>query len=529
MTRSNTRSPEDQKTERKRTPKTPALTHLPTPISTHTANLGRLRKLSFKDKIKADPELLPDRITPPLEQDESSNPTGDKIRERWQKWVHYTGTDEDFILNIQHMKAEMPEKYKNLSLTSPPVTLTNEIHTLFQKEQWPMEDFATETKLWKNLEPMFRLATRILQSEQVLSVLRKIKSGTEKQDRKAGKPAKTYLDYTQPTTKRQREEENAVILNELEKISQHLSFLFGAFNLPFEKVEAQCHAVHTVILSELNEEYYLDGRGNTDFLPSDGSMHYIIMNDAYRQYFSQPDNARSDYADLRTTFAGAATLVHELSHEYYARNFTDNSEDFEEPFFSIVQARCGQEGHEIGIALEHAIWGADINLVTHPTHGTDMEVRRLDILWNAAGTEVVQLERPAFLVYPVEPAWLSSLCTDAFWDKVGGYTAKKQIETALFTKIAAHAVGRKDTGDQFQWTANRASKKQLSLYLVKHTTQLMLEEFLEDEEKKSAAIEKEQKQRRKDEKGKKDKKSRSGGIVKTRKTTNSPKVSRFQK
>ncbi|KAF1957888.1 hypothetical protein CC80DRAFT_409903, partial [Byssothecium circinans] len=227
----------------------------------------------------------------------------------------------------------MPLRYICPGLTEPTLSLSNAIDPIFDQTQWEFGFFTTYNTLWTGITPALQMATRLLQSEPVMRSLRKLKYGQRRRD---GKTKKTYLDWNSADDDTTRAIENTGVRNDLIALATKLRFVFGSFldhgGASLHHVPSQIQAMHLVGLNELGKRYDLSKHGNTTTLRHDGSRHYIVINDAYRQFYSMPPANRTPFQNLRTAWVFASSLVHELIHAFNAREITDGKENFHEPY-----------------------------------------------------------------------------------------------------------------------------------------------------------------------------------------------------
>jgi hypothetical protein len=68
------------------------------------------------------------------------------------------------------------EGFGKINVDSSVGDLANDVHPLFGRDRFILEDFVTNTNsnLWRDLEPALRLASRMLLSPPVMAFLRKV-------------------------------------------------------------------------------------------------------------------------------------------------------------------------------------------------------------------------------------------------------------------------------------------------------------------------------------------------------------------
>ncbi|KAH4222124.1 hypothetical protein HBI24_095100 [Parastagonospora nodorum] len=301
--------------------------------------------------------------------------------------------------------------------------LTNEIHPVFARQQW-VQDIPDDS--WEILSPVLRLASKMLLSKPALSFFRRILYGVE---RRGG--GRMYLHYEAPVDVGEQENE---VRRCLELLARKLRLLFAATpNKPESsedpETEPQTHAVHCVSHHHFGKEYFI--RDGLDKLPEDnGQFHFLLINQAYAELFTSYARRRRDSeptspSDLvRATFSLATSLVHETGHAFYARDRTDGDESYAEPFFELQQH---DENVELGSALEFQMFNVLVNTVVHPWQGVQLEWQ--PVVKQLVG-EYVEVLRGSenYLTLPMDPTWMHSLTTQAFWDELETKPTTEQLK-----------------------------------------------------------------------------------------------------
>ncbi|KAF1957887.1 hypothetical protein CC80DRAFT_546942 [Byssothecium circinans] len=402
----------------------------------------------------------------------------------FQRLVEAWGNENTFVLANSKLKQNTPARYQSPVPVPAVPNLTGTVNSIFAKNKWPVANWAANTQL------------KILASQPMMSVLRRIRLGTLTTDLRTGLQS---LSYTQPTTDAGIRTANAMVRLGLATLGEKLEFLWGV-GIPSPNDQSQIHAQHILRLVNFGKDYWLDAAGmaasRNGTLNLDGSKrHYIVVNDAYRQYFSQPRPGsgvvtnRTHYRDYKTMFALAVLLVHDLSHAFYARNRTDSIGRHKEPYYDREESRIsGSSEGELGFALERALFGVDINMVMQHTMGANFEVWPLDVLWTTkpARYEAVGLGKLGYLVYPMDPTWLVNFCQDAFWRPLIGHSAPPLSLRPLNTlrcPLTTDAVGRMEmtatAGEGWAWTKAGMGRGSLQMYMAARDQKLrqLLEEL----------------------------------------------------
>jgi hypothetical protein len=320
-------------------------------------------------------------------------------------------------------------------------SLTTETHNLFKQDKWPLEDFTTTkgSRFWTALIPALQLASNFLLSEPALAVFRHIKYGREEEDVLTGRtnlvPADTTLTESQ---------QNDAVKQDLEKLATHLRFLFGVFQLPEDPTDrTQTLAVHTVSQKEFGDDAHIVG--DDSLLPEDDNKtHYIVMNQAYKAFISR--KMKTSYELVRFAVGFAITLVHELTHAFYARDRTDGDEEYKEPFLNVDQ--CCRDGKaELGSAMEHALFKNPIIQVIHPIRGSAMEWERV-LKQTRDDHRVVDVV--SSVTFYVSPIWLYRFLTQEFWDGLASAAAPLEV---FFLGVAQATQGAclDPTDNQLRW------------------------------------------------------------------------------
>jgi Tfp pilus assembly protein PilV len=287
--------------------------------------------------------------------------------------------------------------------------LTNEIHPVFARQQW-VQDIPDD--LWEILSPVLRLASKMLLSKTALSFFRRVLYGTECRG-----GARTYLHYEAPVDVEDQEHE----------VRRCLRLL--AQKLRFPETEPQTHAVHCVSHHHFGKEYFI--RDGLDKLPEDnGQSHFLLINQAYAELFTLYARRRRDSESiapsdlLRATFSLATSLVHETGHAFYARDRIDGDESYAEPFFDLQQH---DENVELGSALEFQMFDVLVSTVVHPRQGVQLEWQ--PVVKQLVG-EYVEVLRGSknHLTLPMDPTWMHSLTTQAFWDELETKPTTEQLK-----------------------------------------------------------------------------------------------------
>lgn len=375
---------------------------------------------------------IPSNSKLPIPIDNREPDLDDKTR---KKYVNETGTAmvlRPWLILNKELDAEGYGEIR-LRRRLPRGDLQNDIHPLFAPARFPLEDFtaSSDSKLWKDLEPALRLASRLLLSAPSMEFFRKLKYGSQVTDPNTGR---TYL---QDIPNFPIDQANKAVLQDLHALSTKLNLVFAAIK-PNPEDDAQVHAIHYVSQADFNRRVFL--RGDTSRLPPDtGTSHYIVINEAYHAYFTR-SYKRTQTKDFRTRFLLATTLVHEVAHAFYARDRNDGWEDYVEPFFDLEQ---GDAGSELGCALDFHLYGAELSSIVDPVKGGYVEYYPIINFWKtqdvcAAATatattdfaktttqEMVRL--PSYVIYPVNSMWIIRWFLEEVWCALDASTLQEQL------------------------------------------------------------------------------------------------------
>jgi hypothetical protein len=284
-------------------------------------------------------------------------------------------------------------------------SLQNDIHPLFAPDRFPLEDFTSVngSRLWIDLQPALRLASRMLVSAPVRTFLHKVKFGRKVTDKAT---CRTYLMNDLGMS---IDEGNAAVMQDLIQLSRKLHLIFAAIKHDSAKEDSQCHGIHYVSQKEFGSRVFLrDARG----LPEDsGEHHYITLNQAYREYFTSSQE-RTPMRDTQTQCLVASTLIHEVcGHAYYARDRTDKNEEYVEPFFHLDQC---DDHPELGCALDYLLYGTQLSAIIDPIRGGYFE--HWPILAARKGKHIIHVD--SHVIFPVSPPWLQSWLSESAWQRI---------------------------------------------------------------------------------------------------------------
>ncbi|KAF1834697.1 hypothetical protein BDW02DRAFT_324827 [Decorospora gaudefroyi] len=296
-------------------------------------------------------------------------------------------------------------------------------------------------KLWCGLEPAMRLASRLLTSTPVMAFLRKIKFGHEITD------PSTQRRYLVEDANIPMDEANAEVMHDLMKLSEKLNHIFTAIGPDPDGADSQCgqcHAIHYVSQSEFGERIFLPP-GEANRLPTDtGKYHYIVLNQAYREYFTT-STERTPCRDMRTRFLLASTIIHEtVGHAFYARNRIDGNEDYAEPFFAVDQADIGPE---LGCAVDFLLYGVYLNAIIDSCSGAHLEC--WPILSALKDGEVVTVE--SHVISPVSTCWIKDLFSETIWSNIEKAPSEFQLKAFRIPQSSWGAVRDSLDTDLWRW------------------------------------------------------------------------------
>ncbi|KAH7083848.1 hypothetical protein FB567DRAFT_604949 [Paraphoma chrysanthemicola] len=284
--------------------------------------------------------------------------------------------------------------------------------------------------LWNALKPALQLASNLLLSPASLKFFRRLKYGVEKFDHES---SRTYLDYIEDDSKIKLR--NQEVRRDLERLAPNITLLFGVTKTRSKNGdETHTNAEHCVSQTDFGVQQFF--RGDYSRLPSDTSRsRHILVNQVYKDFAVSGKHSPCEMA--RFALSLASSLHHEIAHAYYVRDRDEKVENYFEPFWNLGQynkdSPYGGDG-ELGYAVEHLVFNAQICTVIHPEEGVDMEWDHQ--LTAMDGTNVVSV--PSLLTYPVDPKWIHKLLTQKFWDNLAELTDKK-AEEAIFMPEAKWA------------------------------------------------------------------------------------------
>jgi hypothetical protein len=410
-------------------------------------------KNAFNAPLRLDHQLLDDDT--PMDSDGEENVPLDSslnsfnapfalANDSWNEYVTYTGTQFLLRANTEWDPVFESGGYGEVDPCGLPLSaLQNEVHALFAPDRFLLEDLVSEleTDLWQDLKPALQLASRLLLSAPVMEYFRTIKYGKIASEKKYGR---TYLI---PSSDAYSQEANFEILTNLEMLSQKLVLIFAAIK-PDENSDSQCHGIHYVSQEEFGERVFF--RGDSSRLPprSDHQHHYIILNQAYRDYFSN-SSKRTATKDVRTCFLLATTLVHELAHAFYARNIIDGVEDYEEPFLSAEQADLAPE---LGCALDTQLYGAKTESIIDPIHGGYLE--HWPILYTSKDDTVVYSR--THVIFPVSSSWFYLWFQEETWNMITAAPVEQQLQAFHIPRTDEGAARSSLKTGNFDWKRRRA-------------------------------------------------------------------------
>lgn len=335
-------------------------------------------------------------------------------------------------------EAAMPDPQKG--------DLANDIHHIFARTHWIQ---GVSDEIWDIISPALRLASKMLVSKAALAFFRQVRFGSK---RRGG--GRTYLHYEAPEDVKEQEDE---VKNCLDRLASRLRLLFAA--TPTDPVDVdpdmQCHAVHCVSHHYFGKQYFI--RGNLDALPEDnGKKHFLLVNQAYAELLTSYDRSQrrnepfspSDF--IRATFALASSLVHEVGHAFYARDRTDGDEAYVEPYFDLEQHN---DKVELGYALEFAMFNVHVNIATSPQHGTQLEWQ--PVVKELVGDYIVVFENN-HLTFPMDPTWMHSLMTQAFWDRLESEPAEEQSKGLFVPTEVEFGATLDPKMNEWKWRVDKA-------------------------------------------------------------------------
>jgi hypothetical protein len=135
------------------------------------------------------------------------------------------------------------------------------------------------------------------------------------------------------------------------------------------------------------------------------------LNEAYAAYAETANPWPAEA--LRFAFGLATTLVHETGHAFYAKNFYDENENYNELYPCIGHHNEGKKGGELGFALEHALSKGFHMSTIHPVNGVEIEWKSIvSIVDNCTLVSV-----RSCLVFPLQTAWPAKFASQTFWDR----------------------------------------------------------------------------------------------------------------
>jgi hypothetical protein len=104
----------------------------------------------------------------------------------WDSYVSDVG--QMYFLKIWATERDA-EGFGNINVCSSVGDLPNDVHPLFARQRWILEDFVTnsDSNVWRDLELALRLASRMLRSPPVMAFLCKVKFGREVADPTSGR------------------------------------------------------------------------------------------------------------------------------------------------------------------------------------------------------------------------------------------------------------------------------------------------------------------------------------------------------
>ncbi|KAF2026891.1 hypothetical protein EK21DRAFT_92017 [Setomelanomma holmii] len=304
---------------------------------------------------------------------------------------------------------------------NPTGDLTNPIHAMFASTNWPMEQFTgnSDSELWKAIEPVLRLASRMITSRAALSFFRRIRFGLETPC-PPGEPLKppNYVAYTEPVKDVLLPQEKQV-REDLASLAEHIQWAFGAIKIPSEPPGPCTHGITVIGHTEFGKTIFFKGDDSVLRGLKDRCLT-VVLNHAYKDFIQKESPNACAYA--RWAFSLAFTMIHEIAHAFYASIKSINHEDWLEPLISLEQHDGTRKG-ELGMALEAALFKDTISTIIHPREG--VSIQREPVIKALVGEKLVHL--PGHLIFPVDPWWLHRLLTTEFWDDVNNLSRKKQL------------------------------------------------------------------------------------------------------
>ncbi|KAH3979258.1 hypothetical protein HBI24_095110 [Parastagonospora nodorum] len=209
--------------------------------------------------------------------------------------------------------------------------LLTTVHPIYHSRNWILEDFPLpQNNTWSLVEPALHIATKLITTVPALAFFRHVKYGhlTRQNDQKS-------LCYTAPED---TVSQDLAVLADLHKLSKRIRILFAALK-PEARHTSQTRAIHHVSQASFSTELFI--KGDRSALPArhDKRVQYIVVNEAYaaNAEYTNPSPAQA----ARFAFGLAATRVHETAHAFYARDFSDGREGYEEPFLNVTHFNNG--------------------------------------------------------------------------------------------------------------------------------------------------------------------------------------------
>jgi len=315
--------------------------------------------------------------------------------------------------------------------------LLTPIHPIYHPRNWILENFPLpQNNTWNLVEPAVHIATKLITSAPALAFFRHLKCGhlTRQNDQ-------NILSYTPPDD---TINQDLAVLCDLHALSKRIKILFAALK-PEAKHHSQTRAVHYVSQSSFGTDVVI--RGDTSALPArhDLRFQYIVVNEAYAAYAENANPSPTQAA--RFAFSLASALVHETAYAFFARDFYDGVEEYDEPFLNTTHFNRDKSGGELGFALEEVLFGTVLSQVVHPERGVHVE-------WEPAVSRVVEGKLVAVescLVFPVETEWMWRFARQEFWDGCGDGDDALHVTKAW----QGGAFDPRDVVGQMRWVMRR--------------------------------------------------------------------------
>jgi hypothetical protein len=328
--------------------------------------------------------------------------------------------------------------------------LNGPLHPLVARNNWILNaenKYNRFTKLWEPLESALKQTSKFLSEENAMLAWLPLRFGKLIN----GEGGRQILMYDMPDNPKQELQQ---VIRELRDMAGKVKFCFGAIRVrtmqeiedeekedrerrrkagefvpepEIPKEEAgvdknfrggQIHGIHFAPNESFNRQIYVKP-DFIDDLKRHEDLHRIFIHAGYTEYLSGAKSIRvkNPAVQLFTLFSLAITILHEISHAYFAQYRVDPRHfgSYDEPWYQGEPT----EYSELGGALERHLFGIPMRALVdpNPNKGASIEAHFTPTAW--VGEQTVVSE--SHVVARLEIGWMHSFKKESTWALLRSY------------------------------------------------------------------------------------------------------------